>query len=74
MYCICVLEDIEFVSFYDCSIGEVMYCICVLEDIEFVSFYDCSIGEVMYCICVLEDIESLSTIVLLEKSCTVYVC
>ena len=29
MYCICVLGDIEFVSFYDCSIGEVMYCICV---------------------------------------------
>jgi hypothetical protein len=49
-----VLEDIGFVSFYDCSIGEVMYCICVLGDIEFVSFYDCSIGEVMYCICVLE--------------------
>jgi hypothetical protein len=37
MYCICVLEDIEFFSFYDFSIGEVMYCICVLGDIGFVS-------------------------------------
>jgi hypothetical protein len=79
MYCICVLGiSVLF------TIGEVMYCLCVLGiSVLF------TIGEVMYCICVLGDIcfiyyrrshvlymcvRGYQFYLLLEKSCTVYVC
>jgi hypothetical protein len=31
-------RGIEFVSFYEFTIGEVMYCICVLGDISFIYY------------------------------------
>ena len=34
-----VLAHIEFVSFYEFTIGEVMYCICVLGDINFIYYW-----------------------------------
>jgi len=37
MSCSCIFGGIDFVSFYDFSIGEVMYCICVIGDIGFAS-------------------------------------
>jgi hypothetical protein len=33
------LRGIEFVSFYEFTIGEVMYCICVLGDISFIYYW-----------------------------------
>ena len=61
MYCICVLGiSVLF------TIGEVMYCICVLGDISFIYYWR---SHVLY-MCV----RDISFILLLEKSCTVYVC
>ena len=98
MYCICVLGDISFLSYwrshvlymcvrgyqfyllleksctvYVCqgisvlfTIGEVMYCAYVLGDISFLSYWR---SHVLY-LCV----RGYQFYLLLEKSCTVYVC
>ena len=48
------------------TIGEVMYCICVLGDISFIYYWR---SHVRY-LCV----RGYQFYLLLEKSCTVYVC